>query len=75
MNAFRLGISPAIRLGISSPLCRQYGVRSFSNATTTTTRIGVDDPRMSRIVIHNNIVYISGQTDTSADDSKFRDEW
>eukprot|EP00563_Minutocellus_polymorphus_P020261 CAMPEP_0197719808 /NCGR_PEP_ID=MMETSP1434-20131217/3410_1 /TAXON_ID=265543 /ORGANISM="Minutocellus polymorphus, Strain CCMP3303" /LENGTH=159 /DNA_ID=CAMNT_0043304587 /DNA_START=113 /DNA_END=592 /DNA_ORIENTATION=- len=31
-------------------------------------RIGVDDPRMSRIVKHNGIVYISGQTDATAAD-------
>ena len=31
-------------------------------------RIGVDDPRMSRIVVNNGIVYISGQTDATADD-------
>lgn len=35
-----------------------------------TTRIGTDDPRMSRIVIHNNIVYISGQTDGTTSDIK-----
>ena len=27
------------------------------------TRIGTTDPRMSQIVVHKNIVYISGQTD------------
>lgn len=36
----------------------------------TTRRIGTDDPRMSRIVIHNNIVYISGQTDGTTSDIK-----
>lgn len=35
---------------------------------TTTTRIGTDDPRMSRIVVHNSVVYISGQTDATAAD-------
>eukprot|EP01083_Nonionella_stella_P073599 199144_1 len=34
----------------------------------TTTRIGTDDPRMSRIVVHNRVVYISGQTDATAND-------
>jgi len=29
-------------------------------------RIGVEDPRMSRIVVHNDVVYISGQTDATA---------
>lgn len=33
----------------------------------TATRIGTDDPRMSRIVIHNGVVYISGQTDATSD--------
>eukprot|EP00579_Thalassiosira_antarctica_P001248 CAMPEP_0201869068 /NCGR_PEP_ID=MMETSP0902-20130614/2726_1 /ASSEMBLY_ACC=CAM_ASM_000551 /TAXON_ID=420261 /ORGANISM="Thalassiosira antarctica, Strain CCMP982" /LENGTH=117 /DNA_ID=CAMNT_0048394509 /DNA_START=204 /DNA_END=557 /DNA_ORIENTATION=+ len=32
----------------------------------TTTRIGTDDPRMSKIVVHNGVVYISGQTDATA---------
>lgn len=31
-------------------------------------RVGVDDPRMSRAVVHNGVVYISGQTDATADD-------
>mmetsp|Transcript_21904 Transcript_21904/g.35251 ORF Transcript_21904/g.35251 Transcript_21904/m.35251 type:complete len:124 (+) Transcript_21904:94-465(+) len=32
------------------------------------TRIGVSDPRMSRIVIHSGVVYLQGLTDTSASD-------
>ena len=40
----------------------------------TTRRIGTDDPRMSRIVIHNNIVYISGQTDGTTSDIKNQTE-
>ena len=39
--------------------------RHFASAIE---RIGVDDPRMSRIVKHNGIVYISGQTDATAED-------
>eukprot|EP00573_Skeletonema_grethae_P001927 CAMPEP_0201688136 /NCGR_PEP_ID=MMETSP0578-20130828/1900_1 /ASSEMBLY_ACC=CAM_ASM_000663 /TAXON_ID=267565 /ORGANISM="Skeletonema grethea, Strain CCMP 1804" /LENGTH=117 /DNA_ID=CAMNT_0048172345 /DNA_START=52 /DNA_END=402 /DNA_ORIENTATION=+ len=35
-----------------------------------TIRIGTTDPRMSKIVIHNNIVYISGQTDGTTSDIK-----
>ncbi|KAL7545307.1 hypothetical protein ACHAWF_008661 [Thalassiosira exigua] len=31
-------------------------------------RIGTDDPRMSKIVVHNGTVLISGQTDATADD-------
>eukprot|EP00571_Detonula_confervacea_P006111 CAMPEP_0172314900 /NCGR_PEP_ID=MMETSP1058-20130122/23475_1 /TAXON_ID=83371 /ORGANISM="Detonula confervacea, Strain CCMP 353" /LENGTH=117 /DNA_ID=CAMNT_0013028853 /DNA_START=142 /DNA_END=495 /DNA_ORIENTATION=- len=34
----------------------------------TTTRMGTDDPRMSKIVIHNGVVYISGQTDATTTD-------
>uniref|UniRef100_A0A7S1BKH0 Uncharacterized protein n=1 Tax=Corethron hystrix TaxID=216773 RepID=A0A7S1BKH0_9STRA len=32
------------------------------------TRIGTDDPRMSKIVIHNDTLFISGQTDTTSGD-------
>mmetsp|Transcript_10992 Transcript_10992/g.18224 ORF Transcript_10992/g.18224 Transcript_10992/m.18224 type:complete len:142 (+) Transcript_10992:74-499(+) len=39
--------------------------RAFSSQIT---RIGTDDPRMSRIVVHSGVVYISGQTDTTAGD-------
>jgi len=38
--------------------------------TSTIQRIGADDPRMSRAIIHNGIVYISGQTDGTADNIK-----
>lgn len=31
------------------------------------TRIGTDDPRMSRVVVHGGIVYISGQTAGAGD--------
>lgn len=51
---------------VSSCLRTPVGRRPFAS---TVTRIGVDDPRMSRIVVHNGIVYISGQTDTTASDS------
>lgn len=37
---------------------------------STTTRIGTEDPRMSKIVIHNNIVYIGGQTDGTTSNIK-----
>ena len=46
--------------------CRLKG---FSSTTTTMastnviTRLGTDDPRMSQIVVHNGIVYLSGQVD------------
>lgn len=38
---------------------------SSSSSSSSIQRIGVDDPRMSRIVIHNSTVYISGQTDAT----------
>ena len=41
--------------------------RQFAS-TTSIERIGVDDPRMSRIVKHGGVVYISGQTDATAAD-------
>ena len=41
--------------------------RHFAS-TTSIERIGVDDPRMSRIVKHGGVVYISGQTDATAAD-------
>jgi len=34
-------------------------------SSTIIQRIGVDDPRMSRIVVNNGVVYISGQTDAT----------
>ena len=36
---------------------------------STITRIGTDDPRMSRIVIHNGMVYLSGLTAADAGDN------
>lgn len=53
----------------SSCLMRNGAHRSL--ASSSVTRIGVEDPRMSRIVIHNGTVYISGQTDTTASDSMY----
>ena len=44
----------------------------LTHRSLSITRIGTADPRMSNIVIHNSVVYISGQTDTTAEDSKFR---
>ena len=35
--------------------------------TSGITRIGTEDPRMSRIVIHNNTVFLSGQTAAAED--------
>jgi enamine deaminase RidA (YjgF/YER057c/UK114 family) len=41
--------------------------RSSARAFSNITRIGTDDPRMSKIVVHSGVVYISGQTDTTGD--------
>ena len=49
---------------IYNPTLRQ----AIKSRTMTTTRIGTEDPRMSKIVIHNGVVYISGQTDATATD-------
>ena len=38
--------------------------------STSIQRIGTDDPRMSRAIIHNGIVYISGQTDATSNNIK-----
>ena len=38
--------------------------------TSSIQRIGTDDPRMSRAIIHNGIVYISGQTDATSNNIK-----
>jgi enamine deaminase RidA (YjgF/YER057c/UK114 family) len=37
-------------------------------ASKVIQRIGTDDPRMSKVVVHNGIVYMSGQTDTASPD-------
>lgn len=34
-------------------------------ASTSIVRLGTEDPRMSKIVVHRGVVYTSGQTDTS----------
>eukprot|EP01083_Nonionella_stella_P076886 209676_1 len=39
-----------------------------SRSIMTITRLGTEDPRMSKIVIHNGVVYISGQVDATATD-------
>ena len=38
--------------------------------TSSIQRIGTDDPRMSRAIIYNGIVYISGQTDATSNNIK-----
>mmetsp|Transcript_23026 Transcript_23026/g.33709 ORF Transcript_23026/g.33709 Transcript_23026/m.33709 type:complete len:151 (+) Transcript_23026:48-500(+) len=53
--------------------CNLSGIHSWSSNSSRQLssgikRIGVDDPRMSRIVVQNGIVHISGQTDATAND-------
>jgi enamine deaminase RidA (YjgF/YER057c/UK114 family) len=43
---------------------RTAGVQT--RASSDIIRDGVDDPRMSQIVIHNNVVYLSGQVGASS---------
>ena len=44
-------------------------LRLFSRAASTkVVRLGTDDPRMSKIVIHRGVVYTSGQTAADAGD-------
>lgn len=55
---------PIVSMMLSHIARNRTPVRAFSKIV----RIGTDDPRMSSIVVHNNMVYISGQTDTSVED-------
>ena len=59
MIAIHYAIRTATNQRLSSP-------RLFSSVM----RLGVDDPRMSKIVIHNKVVYLSGLTDTTASDGE-----
>ncbi len=58
-------IGRIISNGYARPI---YGCRigcARDNAYGTTKRIDVDDPRMSRIVVNNEVVYESGQTEST----------
>lgn len=77
ISTTRCGVSSLRTAGVlRSVFARDAAVASKSRTCTTQwrhfasaiERIGVDDPRMSRIVKHNGIVYISGQTDATAED-------
>mmetsp|Transcript_31064 Transcript_31064/g.74071 ORF Transcript_31064/g.74071 Transcript_31064/m.74071 type:complete len:157 (+) Transcript_31064:58-528(+) len=48
-----------------TPIVRFY---SSQSSTPAITRLLTDDPRMSKVVVHGGIVYISGQTDATAND-------
>jgi enamine deaminase RidA (YjgF/YER057c/UK114 family) len=56
-------IGHAARKWIGHAVVRQ-NARQFS-----IQRIGTEDPRMSKIVIHNGVVYLSGLTDTTVSDA------
>mmetsp|Transcript_23025 Transcript_23025/g.47920 ORF Transcript_23025/g.47920 Transcript_23025/m.47920 type:complete len:149 (-) Transcript_23025:746-1192(-) len=64
MAATNILRAQAISMARTNPLVTRRAVQHFSSIT----RLGTDDPRMSRIVVHNGIVYISGQTDATAED-------
>lgn len=49
--------------GVTSPYTTSYHHRTMS-----IVRLGTEDPRSSKIVIHNGIVYISGQVDATSTD-------
>jgi enamine deaminase RidA (YjgF/YER057c/UK114 family) len=63
---FASRLSPSCRVKIVTGARNRSVASAISKAVT---RIGVDDPRMSKIVIYNGTVYISGQTDSTASDS------
>jgi len=48
----------------SQKLCSNSTARQFS----TIRRLGLDNPNMSQAVVHNGIVYVSGQVDATATD-------
>lgn len=57
------GLTAAKRLGnkVSTTIARSHHVTSIK-------RIGTDDPRMSKAVVHNGIVYLSGLIDPTGVD-------
>lgn len=77
MISTRCGVSSLRTAGVLRSAFAKDAVAATKSRTCATQwrhfasaieRIGVDDPRMSRIVKHNGIVYISGQTDATAED-------
>jgi enamine deaminase RidA (YjgF/YER057c/UK114 family) len=60
-------------LSVVTLRCTTRGTRltpATSRLMSTIKRIGVDDPRMSKVVVHGGVVYMSGQTDSTASDSE-----
>mmetsp|Transcript_26107 Transcript_26107/g.38644 ORF Transcript_26107/g.38644 Transcript_26107/m.38644 type:complete len:129 (+) Transcript_26107:123-509(+) len=62
----RLGMKRLIsRCAINSSISSNQGpIRNFGSVQ----RKGLDNPNMSQTVVHNGIVYISGQVDATASD-------
>lgn len=52
-------------LRLAARPARLAGARMHAS---TIARLGTDDPRMSRVVVHKDIVYTLGVTDTTASD-------
>ena len=57
----------SISRGVYSNPSNIFSSRSFSSEIK---RIGLDNPNMSQAVVHNGIVYISGQVDDTGSDTK-----
>ena len=45
-------------------------LRRTKVATKLIKRIGVEDPRMAKAVVHGGVVYLSGLTDTTVEDGE-----
>mmetsp|Transcript_13134 Transcript_13134/g.18817 ORF Transcript_13134/g.18817 Transcript_13134/m.18817 type:complete len:195 (+) Transcript_13134:56-640(+) len=61
-----LRLSPPPLLSSSSTTCQSKFQHRYLSSDIK--RLGTDDPRMSQIVTHNGVVYISGQIDPTTDD-------
>jgi enamine deaminase RidA (YjgF/YER057c/UK114 family) len=58
----------AKRMGTKAAMTSWARANFRSNHTASITRINTDDPRMSKAVVHNGIVYLSGLIDASGAD-------
>lgn len=54
--------------GVVAKRIASSSVRARAHHTTAITRINTDDPRMSKAVVHNGIVYLSGLIDATGSD-------
>ena len=62
------------KVGASSKLQKPFILSSPRFFSSEITRVGVENPNMSQIVVHNGIVYISGQVDDTGSDVKTQTE-